>query len=190
VLNVLFVFICDEFCWLGFDPLFAGSYGNLDREFPNDFDRRISSVPYFGFRIPRSSLAFGSPVRGFLPHSDRVDDQIQIKQLDVFTHIGVPEEERAAAQRLSFYLTLWPGRPMDEINDEIEEAVNYAAVCAEVQQFVAQRRDKLIETLANALALHLLEAFQIRRITVELRKYILPEVKFVSVTVTRERSSN
>jgi dihydroneopterin aldolase len=129
-------------------------------------------------------------VSRFLPHSERVDDQIQIQQLDVFTRIGVPEEERAAAQRLSFYLTLWPARPMDETNDVIEEVVNYAAVCAEVKQFVAQRRDKLIETLAVALAQYLLEAFKIRKITVELRKYILPEVEFVSVTVTRERSSN
>jgi dihydroneopterin aldolase len=119
-----------------------------------------------------------------------VDDRIRIEKLDVFAHIGVPEEERAAAQRLSFYLTLWPARRMDATNDEIEEAVDYAAVCAEVQQFVESRHAKLIETLANALAFHLLEAFQIRRITVELRKYILPEVEFVSVTVTRERSSN
>jgi FolB domain-containing protein len=119
-----------------------------------------------------------------------VDDRIRIEKLDVFTHIGVPEEERATAQRLSFYLTLWPARRMDETNDDIEEAVNYAAVCAEVKRFVAQRRDKLIETLAVALAQYLLEAFKIRKITVELRKYILPEVEFVSVTVTRERSTN
>ena len=119
-----------------------------------------------------------------------MDDRIRIEKLDVFTHIGVSEQERAAAQRLSFYLTLWPARPMDETNDEIGEAVNYAAVCAEVKQFVAQRRDRLIETLANALAFHLLAAFEISKITVELRKYILPEVEFVSVTVTRERSTN
>ena len=57
-----------------------------------------------------------------------------------------------------------------------------------MKKFVGQRRDRLIETLADALAAHLLEAFEIRRITIELRKYILPEVEFVSVTVTRERS--
>jgi hypothetical protein len=38
------------------------------------------------------------------------------------------------------------------------------------------------------LAFHLLEVFEIRRITIELRKYILPDVEFVSVTVTRERA--
>jgi 7,8-dihydroneopterin aldolase/epimerase/oxygenase len=115
------------------------------------------------------------------------DDVIRIEQLEVRAHIGVPEDERASAQRLTFNLALFPVRPFSDSNDEIGRAVNYAAVCDEVKKFVGQRRDKLIETLANALASHLLDAFEIRRITVELRKYILPDVEFVSVTVTRER---
>jgi 7,8-dihydroneopterin aldolase/epimerase/oxygenase len=118
---------------------------------------------------------------------DQDGDVIRIERLELFAHIGVPEEERAEAQRLTFNLTLWPARPLAELDDEIRRAVNYAAVCAEVKSFVQDRRDKLIETLAQAVAARLLERFEIRRITVELRKYILPEVEFVSVTVTRER---
>jgi dihydroneopterin aldolase len=117
-----------------------------------------------------------------------VNDEIHIEGLDVFAKVGVPDEERAAAQRLSFHITLWPMLEMRDLDNEIERTVNYAAVCAEVKKFVEQRKDKLIETLANALALHLLETFKIRRITVELRKYILPDVEFVSITVTRERA--
>ena len=119
-----------------------------------------------------------------------VNDAVHIEGLEIFAHVGVPDEERAATQRLSFHLTFWPVRPFSELNDEIGKAVDYANVCADVKRFAESRRDKLIETLAHALAQHLLEAFQIRRITVELRKYILPETAFVSVTVTRERSSN
>ena len=119
---------------------------------------------------------------------DFVDDRIHIEGIEVLAHIGVPEGERAAAQRLRFNVTYWPIHPMQELNDEIEQAVNYAAVCAELRKFVEQRRDKLIETLANAVGLHLLATFEIRRVAVELRKYILPEVEFVSVIVTRERS--
>lgn len=136
------------------------------------------------------SPAFDSRLGRFLPHWDSVDDQIHIEQLEVFAHIGVPDEERAAAQKLTFNLTFWPVRPMDDLNDEVGRAVNYAAVCAEVRKFVEPRSDKLVETLSNALAFHLLEVFEIRRITVELRKYILPEVEFVSVIVTRERLRN
>jgi 7,8-dihydroneopterin aldolase/epimerase/oxygenase len=118
---------------------------------------------------------------------DQDGDVIRIERLELFAHIGVPEEERAKAQRLTFNLTLWPARALTELDDEISRAVNYAAVCAEVRSFVQDRRDKLIETLAKALAARLLERFEIRRVTVELRKYILPEVEFVSVIVTRER---
>ena len=154
--------------------MFAGSYGNVDREFQNDFDQRIRLA------ARRLSARLGA----------RVNDAVHIEGLEILAHIGVPDEERSVPQRLSFHLTFWPARPFSELNDEIGEAVNYAAVCAEVKQFVELRRDKLIETLAVALAQHLLESFEIRKITVELRKYILPETDFVSVTVTRERSSN
>jgi dihydroneopterin aldolase len=123
-----------------------------------------------------------------MTQKDKFGDQIHIEGLEVLANIGVPEEERAAAQRLSFNVTLWPMLEMGDLADEIERTVNYAAVCGEVKTFVEQRKDKLIETLANALALHLLARLEIRRITVELRKYILPEVEFVSVTVTRERA--
>jgi 7,8-dihydroneopterin aldolase/epimerase/oxygenase len=125
--------------------------------------------------------------RGFWQIAVRVDDQIQIRGLEVWVHVGVPEEERAESQRLTFDLTLWPVRSPAELNDEIERAVDYAAVCEEVKRFVQNRRDKLIETLADALATHLLARFEIRKITIELRKYVLPGVEFVSVTVTRER---
>lgn len=124
-----------------------------------------------------------------MTQKDKSEDHIHIEQLEVFAHIGVPDEERAAPQRLTFSLTFWPLRQADEIEDQIENAVNYASVCEETKTFVAARRDRLIETLANALAKHLLEAFEIRRITIELRKFILPDVEFVSITVTRDRLS-
>jgi dihydroneopterin aldolase len=128
------------------------------------------------------------PGRGFWHNAGDVDDRIHIEGLELFAHVGVPDEERATPQKLSFSLTFWPVRGMDNLNDEIGRAVNYAEVCAEVKLFVEPRRDKLVETLANAVARRLLEVFQIQRVTVELRKYILPEVEFVSVTVTRDRS--
>ena len=131
------------------------------------------------------SLPSGVSVR----FRNRVNDQIRIERLEVFARVGVPEAERAEAQRLTFHLTLWPMRAMDELNDEIARAVDYAALCEAVKEFVRKRHDKLIETMANALASHLLESFELRRVAIELRKYILPDAEFVSVSVTRERSA-
>jgi dihydroneopterin aldolase len=118
---------------------------------------------------------------------DKFGDQIHIERLEVFAHIGVPDEERSQTQRLAISLTVWPVRQCAELGDDIGRAVDYAAICAETKNFVQARADRLIETLADALANHLLEVFEIRRITIELRKFILSEVEFVSVTVTRER---
>lgn len=115
-------------------------------------------------------------------------DVIRIERIELLAHIGVPDDERAQPQRLTINIAFWPNRSGAELNDDITQAVNYAAVCAEVRKFTGGRRDKLIETLADKLAFHLLEVFGIRRITIELRKYILPEVEFVSVIVTRERA--
>jgi FolB domain-containing protein len=115
-------------------------------------------------------------------------DVIRIEQIEVLARIGVPDDERSQPQRLTISIAFWPNKSGAELNDDIARAVNYAAVCAEVRKFVGERRDKLIETLADKLAFHLLEVFEIRRITIELRKYILPDVEFVSVTVTRERA--
>ena len=118
---------------------------------------------------------------------DERDSRIHISQLELMAFIGVPAQERAQPQRLTISVTLWPMRSGVDLNDDINRTVNYAAVCAETKKFVAARRGKLIETLADALALQLLETFEICRITIELRKYILPDVEIVSVIVTRER---
>ena len=115
-------------------------------------------------------------------------DVVRLEQIEVLAHIGVPDEERSKPQRLTISVTSWPTTQAAELNDDINRAVNYAEVCDEVRRFIQGRRDRLVETLADALAQHLLARFAIRRVMIELRKYILPEVEFVSVTVTRERS--
>lgn len=116
-------------------------------------------------------------------------DAIHIEQLEVFAHIGVPDDERSQLQRLTISVTFWPTKHGPELSDDIGRAVNYAEVCTATTKFVQARSDRLIETLADALASHLLGIFEIRKLTVELRKFILPDTQFVSVTVTRERSA-
>ena len=51
-------------------------------------------------------------------------DVIRIEQLKVLAHIGVPDDERASAQKLTFNLALFPVRSLDDLNDEIGRAVN------------------------------------------------------------------
>ena len=115
-------------------------------------------------------------------------DEIHIEQLEVSSRIGVPEEERAASQRLTISLSFWPYQQVRDLDDNIHQTVNYSAVAEETKSFVRDQSTSLIETLAHRLATHLLKSFPIQKVTVELRKFPLEDAKHVSVIVTRSAS--
>lgn len=117
-------------------------------------------------------------------------DAIRIDELELWTRIGVPDEERAQPQRLAVSLTLWPSVGFQALQDQILNTIDYAAVAHETQTLVAGRTDKLMETLAEAIASHVLATFPIASVRVELRKFILPEVKHVAVIITRPRMAD
>jgi 7,8-dihydroneopterin aldolase/epimerase/oxygenase len=117
--------------------------------------------------------------------SHPLPDEIRIEQLEVFTVIGVLEHERKGLQRLTVSISFWPSVHAQELTDNIEKAVNYSAVAEETKRFAREQAVNLIETLADRLASHLLKSFPIEKVTIELRKFALPDAKYVSVTVTR-----
>jgi FolB domain-containing protein len=115
-------------------------------------------------------------------------DWIHIEQVEVSTHIGVPEEERRVPQRLTVTISFWPYHEAGDLADKIENAVNYSDVVKETKSFVRDQSVNLIETLADRLAMHLLKHFRIQKVTIELRKFPFEDAKYVSVTVTRSTS--
>ena len=112
-------------------------------------------------------------------------DEIHIEQLAVFTRVGVPEEERAKPQKLTVSISFWPYQQTSDLADHIERTVNYSTVAEETKNFLRDQTVSLIETLAERLASHLLKSFPIQKLTIELRKFVLPDAKYVSITVTR-----
>ena len=112
-------------------------------------------------------------------------DQIRIEELTLEARIGVPDLEREKPQRLVFSITIVPKHDFRDLGDDLQRTVDYAAVVDEVRSFVAARVVKLIETLADELATHLLERFSLAEVEVELRKFILPDTKHVSVRIRR-----
>jgi 7,8-dihydroneopterin aldolase/epimerase/oxygenase len=119
-----------------------------------------------------------------------LSDPIHIEQLEIFARIGVPDEERLAPQRLTLGLTFWPHHGTRDLEDRIENTINYSAVAEAAKNFARDQSVNLIETLADRLAMHLLGNFAIQEIRVELRKFVLQDAKYVSVTVTRTASVN
>lgn len=117
-------------------------------------------------------------------------DHIRVEQLELLARVGVTESERSQLQRLTVSMTMWPHRPLVDLGDDIRNTINYSEVCEQTKEFVCARSDKLIETLADRLATHLLKRFPIQKISIELRKFVLPETKFVAVTITRSAAVN
>jgi dihydroneopterin aldolase len=116
------------------------------------------------------------------------NDSISIEQLEVFARVGVTENERSYPQRLTLTIAIWPDKSFDNLEDDITQTVNYSSVCAAARDFARAHSTKLVETLAAQLASHLLQIFPIRKVHVELRKFVLPDAKHVSVMLTRNAS--
>jgi 7,8-dihydroneopterin aldolase/epimerase/oxygenase len=114
-------------------------------------------------------------------------DRILIDGLELSSHIGVPDEERTAAQRLTANLVLVPLRALRDLEEKIENTVDYFAVCEAVKALCLARPRRLIETLAEDIATELLARFPIEVVEIEIRKYILPDTKFVAVCLRRDR---
>src|SRR5207249_11808863 len=81
-------------------------------------------------------------------------------------------------------------RHTHDSEDHIDKTVNYSTVAEAARNFARDQSVNLIETLADRLATYLLGNFAVRKITVELRKFVLPDAKHVSVTVTRSATAN
>ena len=115
-----------------------------------------------------------------------MNDQIVIRGLELVTHIGVPAEERAEAQKLRVHLTLEVARFPK--HDDIEGTVDYKAVADRVRELAAEKERQLIETLAQDIATAVLGEFEVGKVRVEIEKFILPETDWVGVIIERPSS--
>jgi len=135
--------------------------------------------------LPVVSLARPTLKAAMLP-----GDEILIQELELLGSVGVTEEERRQPQRLVVSLALRPPNHFGEVGEDLSRTIDYAAVCAELRRFVTGRRDSLIETLAHRMAEHILRSFDVCRVELELRKFILPETRYVAVRVLRKRGAS
>jgi FolB domain-containing protein len=116
------------------------------------------------------------------------EQQVHIEQLKVLARVGVSQAERSKRQRLVLNITLWPARDLRDIKDSIQRTVDYSDLCQNTRNFISEQSPKLLETLANDLASHLLRKFRIRKISLEIRKFVLKDAAYASVTVIRHAS--
>ncbi len=114
-------------------------------------------------------------------------DNIRISGLELRCHIGVPDAEREQPQRLTANIELTAPTPFAELGEELARTIDYDALSRRLTELAEGNRDtRLIETLADRLARCCVEEFGAPTATVEIVKYILPNVASTSArTVVR-----
>ncbi len=115
-------------------------------------------------------------------------DTIEIRRLRVATHIGVPDDERAAPQTLLVTVKMTPGQNFAALADDITRTIDYYAVSLEIEALAAARPRRLIETLATDIASHLLGHHPLAKVAITIEKHILPNTECVAVHIERERA--
>jgi dihydroneopterin aldolase len=117
-----------------------------------------------------------------------MQDQIVIEELELLSHIGISEEERSAAQRLTVSIWMTPLKDFDGLRDDIRNAVDYFKVAEYVVKVAAARPRRLIETLAVELADDLVTHFPLQTAELHLRKYVMSNTSSVGIRLRRERA--
>ncbi len=111
---------------------------------------------------------------------------VEVRDLRVFGHHGVHDDERERGQDFVFDVELEVGER--GTSDRLEDAVDYVAVARAVQEVSDAHRYALLEALASAVADDLERRFSPERVRVRVRK---PEIQpaglegTVGVTVTK-----
>ena len=114
-------------------------------------------------------------------------NEIWIKGLKVRSRLGVVAEELGQEQEIQIDLCIQPASPFAYMNDDIMRTVDYAAVVRRVQGLAGEAPRHLIETLAADIARLLVDEFHAVAVTVEVRKFALPETDYVAARCRLER---
>ena len=111
--------------------------------------------------------------------------RITIVDLEVFFKVGVTDEERAQPQRLLVTVDMAADFSIAARTDRISKTIDYFEVAQQVLKYGENRSWKLIEKLATDLAEMISSQFKPDGVNVEVKKFPLPQARYVSVSVTR-----
>ena len=116
-------------------------------------------------------------------------DKVLIEGLSVETVIGVLDWEREIKQRLVFDLELSTDIQQAGATDDLQYAIDYAAVSQSVLDLVEASSYQLIESLAEKIAAMVLAEFNISHVKLKVSKPgAVPQAQNVAVQIERSAS--
>lgn len=111
-------------------------------------------------------------------------DTLTITDLELWTHIGVPKEERETEQRLLVTMEMSLDAQAAAQSDDVKKSINYFNVTEDLKQLALTER-KTIERFAEDIAHMVLKKYRTSGVTVTVKKFAIPESACVSITITR-----
>ncbi len=114
--------------------------------------------------------------------------KISIVDLEVFYQLGVTDEERAKPQRLLVCVDLSFDFGAAAISDRLERTINYHEIAQDLLKFGEGRSWKLLEKLVTNIADNIMIHYKPQAVTVEVKKFPIPQARYISATVTKTRS--
>ena len=111
-------------------------------------------------------------------------DTLTISSIELWTHLGVPESERATEQRVLVTIIMNVDASKTGKTDDVHDTINYQAVVSDIRSLAIVAR-KTIERLAEDIAEMILRNYKPAIVTVCVTKYVLPGTKDICLSITR-----
>ena len=111
--------------------------------------------------------------------------QNRIEDLEVFYCVGVSDAERATPQRLLLTIVMELDITAAAFTDRISKTIDYYSVAQTIMQYGNNRSWKLIEKVAVSVADLIAAEYHPQEVSIEVKKFAIPQAAYVSVTWTR-----
>lgn len=110
-----------------------------------------------------------------------------VRDLELNANIGVYRREKGTLQPVRINIDLTVEETEGEVDDKLENVVDYGAVVEGIKAILAGGHLNLVETLAEKIAAHCLEDVRVKVARVRIEKLkVLPEAQSVGVEIERE----
>jgi dihydroneopterin aldolase len=114
--------------------------------------------------------------------------KIAIVDLEVHYCVGVTDQERAQPQKLLLTVEMNLDFTGPALTDRVEKTINYQKVADDLLQFGQGRSWRLLEKLVSNLADRILAEYEPDNVLVEVKKFVIPQARYVSASLARARS--
>jgi dihydroneopterin aldolase len=118
-------------------------------------------------------------------------DRIELRGLRVLGHCGLLPEEHARQQPIEVDLDVEAELSTPGVSDDVEDTIDYSALCAMVERIITAERFDLLEALAHRLTEAVMADERALAVTVAVRKLRPPvphQLDTCGVRITRTRA--